>query len=65
MISEYSSIMEKETWELVPPSEDQNIVGCRWVLKAKRNKLNELRNVIFKQKEQITIHVFEIITCFS
>jgi hypothetical protein len=38
MISEYSSLMENETWELVPPSEDQNIVGSRWVLKVKRNE---------------------------
>jgi hypothetical protein len=30
--------MENETWELVPPSEDQNIVGSRWVLKVKRNQ---------------------------
>jgi hypothetical protein len=38
MISEYSSLMENETWELEPPSEDQNIVGSRWVLKVKRNE---------------------------
>ena len=34
MISEYSSLMENETWELVPPSEDQNIVGSRLGLKG-------------------------------
>ena len=38
MISEYTSLMENETWELVPPPEDKNIVGSRWVLKVKRDE---------------------------
>ena len=38
MISEYSSLMENETWELVPPPEGQNVVGSRWVMKVKRNE---------------------------
>ena len=38
MISEYSSLIENETWELVPPGENQNVVGSRWVYKIKRNE---------------------------
>ena len=38
MISEYTSLMENETWELVPPEENQNVVGSRWVYKVKRNE---------------------------
>ena len=38
MISEYSSLIENEMWELVPPPEDQNVVGSRWVMKVKRNE---------------------------
>ena len=35
--AEYSSLINKETWELVPPPLDANIVGSKWVLKVKRN----------------------------
>ncbi|CAB4023506.1 Hypothetical predicted protein [Paramuricea clavata] len=38
MISEYSSLLENDTWELVPPCDDQNVVGSRWVLKVKRKE---------------------------
>ena len=38
MISEYTSLMENETWELVPPEENQNVVGSRLVYKVKRNE---------------------------
>ncbi|CAB4002480.1 Hypothetical predicted protein [Paramuricea clavata] len=37
-ISEYSSLLENDTWELVPPCDDQNVVGSRWVLKVKRKE---------------------------
>ena len=35
--AEYSSLIDNETWELVPPPESSNIVGSKWVLKAKRD----------------------------
>ena len=38
MISEYTSLMENDTWELVPPDENQNVVDSRWVYKVKRNE---------------------------
>ena len=37
MESEYLSLMQNDTWELVPPPEGQSIVGSKWVLKVKRN----------------------------
>ena len=37
MESEISSMLENQTWELVPPPTDKNIVGSRWVFKIKRN----------------------------
>ena len=38
MKSKYSSLIKNDTWELVPPPEGKNIVGCGWVLKVKCNE---------------------------
>ena len=35
--SEYSSLIENGTWELVPLPEGKNAVGSRWVFKVKRD----------------------------
>jgi len=35
--TEYSSLISNETWELVPPPKDANVVGSKWVLKVKRD----------------------------
>ena len=35
--AEYSSLVSNETWELVPPPKDANIVRSKWVLKVKRD----------------------------
>ena len=35
--AEYNSLLDNETWELVPPPENSNIVGSKWVLKLKRD----------------------------
>ena len=40
MISEYTSLMENNTWELVFPEEDQNVVGSGWVYKVKKTKMD-------------------------
>ena len=37
MDAEYNSLMQNETWELVPPPVGKNIVGSRWVFKIKHN----------------------------
>lgn len=42
MKSEYSSLIKNDTWELVPPPEGKNIIGSRWVLKAKRNEAGSI-----------------------
>jgi hypothetical protein len=37
MASEFGALQRQHTWSLVPPCSDQNLVGCRWVYKIKRN----------------------------
>jgi hypothetical protein len=37
MEDEYSTLYRQGTWTLVPPAPSQNIVGCKWVYKIKRN----------------------------
>ena len=34
--SEYQSLMKNETWDLVEPPKDKNIVGIKWIFKLKR-----------------------------
>ena len=36
--SEFNSLIENETWELVPLPEGKNIVGSKWVFKVKRDE---------------------------
>ena len=40
--SEYSSLVNSETWELVPAPDDACIVGSKWVLKVKRKANGEI-----------------------
>ncbi|OMO89257.1 hypothetical protein CCACVL1_07965 [Corchorus capsularis] len=35
MEEEIHALMQNDTWELVPPSNSMNIVGCKWVFKTK------------------------------
>ena len=37
MESEYNSLLENNTWDLVPPPENKNVIGSKWVYKVKRN----------------------------
>ena len=37
MTSEFQALQRQNTWTLVPSSSNQNLVGCRWVYKLKRN----------------------------
>ncbi|KAF5097937.1 hypothetical protein D0Z03_000412 [Geotrichum reessii] len=36
-VSEYNSLMENDTWVLVPKPIGRKIVGCKWVFKVKEN----------------------------
>jgi hypothetical protein len=36
METEYSALMRNNTWHLVPPAPDQNLINCKWVYKVKR-----------------------------
>ena len=35
MVEEYSSIMTKDVWEVVPRPHDRLVVGSRWIYKIK------------------------------
>uniref|UniRef100_A0A2N9F5Y1 CCHC-type domain-containing protein n=1 Tax=Fagus sylvatica TaxID=28930 RepID=A0A2N9F5Y1_FAGSY len=37
MSSELTALMRHNTWQLVPPPADCNIVGCKWVFRIKRH----------------------------
>uniref|UniRef100_A0A2N9FSB8 Reverse transcriptase Ty1/copia-type domain-containing protein n=1 Tax=Fagus sylvatica TaxID=28930 RepID=A0A2N9FSB8_FAGSY len=37
MASEFEALQRQSTWSLVPASPHQNLIGCRWVFKLKRN----------------------------
>ncbi|KAK0573100.1 hypothetical protein LWI29_002997 [Acer saccharum] len=37
MSEEYDALIHNSTWTLVPPKHTQNVVGCKWVFKIKRN----------------------------
>lgn len=37
MNEEYATFMDNKTWHLVPPSNGNNIIDCKWVYKVKRN----------------------------
>jgi hypothetical protein len=36
MSAEFTALTSNGTWELVPPSLHQNLVGCKWVFRLKR-----------------------------
>ena len=46
--SEYSSLMENDTWDLVELPEGRTAVGCKWVFKVKYN--GEGKAVRFKSR---------------
>jgi len=33
---EFDALLQNQTWILVPPSSNQNIIGCKWVFRLKR-----------------------------
>lgn len=36
MQKEHAALLSNQTWELVPYSHEQNVIGCKWVFKIKR-----------------------------
>lgn len=48
MYKKIDALLKNKTWTLVPPSPEQNIVGCKLVYKIKQKRmasLNATRNV--------------------
>ncbi|KAL9444347.1 hypothetical protein AB3S75_017518 [Citrus x aurantiifolia] len=37
MSDEYDALVRNGTWALFPPDNSQNLVGCKWVFRTKRN----------------------------
>ena len=37
MSSELTALMQHNTWQLVPPPPNCNVVGCKWVFRIKRH----------------------------
>ena len=37
MSEEYDALLSNHTWNLVPPHHSQNIIGCKWIFKIKKN----------------------------
>lgn len=37
MSSEFDALVKNGTWELVPPTGVENIVGCKWIFCIKRH----------------------------
>ncbi|KAK1670537.1 hypothetical protein QYE76_058696 [Lolium multiflorum] len=37
MKDEYDALLANNTWHLVPPSKNMNVIGCKWVYRIKKN----------------------------
>jgi Reverse transcriptase (RNA-dependent DNA polymerase) len=37
MTQKLNALPKNETWILVPPNPNQNVIGCKWVFKIKQN----------------------------
>ena len=35
MFKEYDALVKNNTWALVPPDSNQNLVGCNWIFRTK------------------------------
>lgn len=42
MDDKFTALKRQGTWSLVPPSPSQNLVGCKWVFKLKRNSYGSI-----------------------
>jgi histone deacetylase 1/2 len=55
MQEEYNSLLENQTWELVPLPLDRQLVICRWVYKTK----NAANKLVSKHKARLVVKGFQ------
>jgi hypothetical protein len=36
MVDEYQALIKNQTWHLIPPRPDLNVIDCKWVFKLKQ-----------------------------
>ena len=54
MNEEIESLHKNQTWELVKPPKGQNIIGCKWVFKKRKEhglKHTWLQRALVREKE--------------
>jgi hypothetical protein len=64
MASEFNSLQQKNTGLLVPPPNDDNIIGSMWLLTCKKNEFSKViqhkaRWVVFGNHQEQMIHYFK------
>jgi hypothetical protein len=55
MQEEYNSLLENQTWDLVPLPSDMNLVRCRWVYRTKKEVDGQVR----RHKERLVSKGFQ------
>ncbi|XP_050938642.1 uncharacterized mitochondrial protein AtMg00820-like [Cucumis melo] len=40
---EYIALVKNQTWHLVPPSSDLNVIGSKWIFRIKRNSYGTIQ----------------------
>uniref|UniRef100_A0A2N9IMS3 Reverse transcriptase Ty1/copia-type domain-containing protein n=1 Tax=Fagus sylvatica TaxID=28930 RepID=A0A2N9IMS3_FAGSY len=67
MASEFDALQQQHTWTLIPPCSDQNLVGCRWVYKIKRNidgSVSQIESLTHRQGNQWPLRQLDVSNVF-
>lgn len=44
MFNEFSALVHQGTWEPIPPTLNQHLIGCKWVFKLKWTKNGSIKH---------------------